>query len=47
MDKVIVARLARTLDSIIDEAQKGFVPKRIIHENIYLSQPLPTDPSVS
>ena len=38
MTKLIVARLARTLDSIIDEAQKGFVPKRLIHENTYLTQ---------
>ena len=38
MTNVIVSRLKRTLDSVIDEAQKGFVPNRIIHENIYLSQ---------
>ena len=30
LTKIIVMRLNRTLDTIIDEAQKGFVPKRLI-----------------
>ena len=38
MENVLVDRLKRTLDSVISEEQKGFVPNRLIHENIYLSQ---------
>ena len=38
MEIVLVDRLKRTLDSVISEEQKDFVPNRLIHENIYLSQ---------